>query len=30
MQPSEGRDIKQEIDTASAYMVTLKNKLNMS
>lgn len=30
MQPSEGRDIKQEVDTASAYMVTLKNKLNMS
>ena len=30
MQPSEGRDLKQEIDTASAYMVTLKNKLNMS
>ena len=30
MQPSEGRDIKQELDTASAYMVTLKNKLNIS
>lgn len=30
MQPSEGREIKQELDTASAYMVTLKNKLNMS
>lgn len=30
MQPSEGRDLKQEIDTAASYMVTLKNKLNMS
>lgn len=30
MQPSEGREIKQEIDMASAYMVTLKNKLSMS
>jgi len=30
LQPSEGRTIKEEIDLASSYMVTLKNKLNMS
>ncbi len=30
MNPSEGRELKQEIDTAASYMVTLKNKLNMS
>ena len=30
MTPSEGRELKQEIDMAASYMVTLKNKLNMS
>ena len=30
LQPSEGRSVKEEIDLASSYMVTLKNKLNMS
>lgn len=30
LQPTEGRGIKEEIDLTSSYMVTLKNKLNMS
>lgn len=30
LQPSEGRTVKEEIDICSSYMVTLKNKLNMS
>lgn len=30
LQPSDGRTIKEEIDLASSYMVTLKNRLNMS
>ena len=30
LQPSEGRSVKEEIDLASSYMVTLKNKLNIS
>ena len=30
LQPTEGRTVKEEIDLASSYMVTLKNKLNMS
>lgn len=30
LQPTQGRDIKEEIDLTSAYMVTLKNRLNMS
>ena len=30
LQPSEGRTIKEEIDMTSSYMVTLKNKLNMT
>ena len=30
MRPSEGRSLKEEIDTAASYMVTLKNKINIS
>lgn len=30
LQPTEGRTVKEEIDLASSYMVTLKNKINMS
>lgn len=30
LHPSEGRSIKEEIDLASSYMVTLKNRINMS
>ena len=30
MQCSEGRTLKQEIDLASSYMVTLKRKIQMS
>lgn len=30
LQPTEGRTVKEEIDLTSSYMVTLKNKINMS
>lgn len=30
LQPSQGRTIKEEIDLASSYMVTLKNKINIT